>query len=115
MLKKIFGKSSTATVTPQDVQKRIESGENLFVLDVRQPEEYKEVHVAGSTLIPLPDLAMRLSEVPRDQTIVAICRSGNRSGVAMSMLARAGFHEVANLEGGIIAWQKQGLPVERGR
>lgn len=82
------------------------------MLDVRQPEEYRAARMAGSTLIPLDQLAQRLEELPRDRLIVAMCHSGNRSGVATALLTRAGF-DAANLKGGITQWQKAGLPVER--
>jgi rhodanese-related sulfurtransferase len=90
-------------------------GEQLLVLDVREPDEYRQGHVAGSTLIPLNQLSLRIDELPRERPIVAICRSGNRSGVAAGLLMRAGFQDVANVTGGIIRWQQQGLPVERGK
>jgi rhodanese-related sulfurtransferase len=63
-------------------------------------------------LIPLDQLALRLDELPKDREIVVVCRSGNRSGVATALLERAGFDAI-NLEGGMIAWQKEKLPLER--
>ena len=101
--------------TPQDLAARLQQGENILVLDVRQPAEYREGHVRGSQLVPLDQLAQRIDDLPRDRPIVAMCRSGNRSGVATGMLKRAGFTDVSNLKGGILAWQQQGLPVERGK
>ena len=110
-----FGRKRAETeIMPQEVQARMGQGEELLVLDVREPAEYRETHVKGSKLIPLDQLALRINELPHEQPIVAMCRSGNRSGVATDLLKRAGFTDVANLKGGIVAWQKQGLPVERG-
>jgi rhodanese-related sulfurtransferase len=100
--------------TPQDVARRLDQNDRLLVLDVRQPNEYAEAHVAGSTLIPLDQLSFRLGELPKDQDIAVICRSGNRSGVATGVLRRAGFNAV-NVKGGILAWQHHRLPVEHGR
>ena len=114
MFKFLGRNNAEADTTPQDVATRLQQGENLLILDVRQPDEYQAGHVPGSTLVPLDQLALRLDELPRDRPIVAMCRSGNRSGVAAGLLKRAGFTNVANLKGGMIAWQKQGLPVERG-
>ena len=109
-----FKKTETAAeTTPQEVARRLAQGEQLLVLDVRQPDEFAEGHVKGSTLIPLDQLALRLDELPKDQEIVAICRSGNRSGVATGLLQRAGFKAI-NVKGGMLAWQKFKLPVERG-
>lgn len=111
----LFGrKSSAAEVTPADVERRRGAGEQLFLLDVREPQEYAEARVAGSVLIPLGQLALRSGELPRDVPIIAICRSGNRSGVATGMLKQAGFN-VVNMTGGVIAWARSGLPLERGR
>jgi rhodanese-related sulfurtransferase len=102
-------------VTPQSVQQRLAQNEPLLLLDVREPQEYAEAHIAGSTLIPLGQLSLRLNELPRDRPIVAVCRSGNRSGVAARLLTRAGFPPVQNLRGGIVAWARGGLPLQRGR
>lgn len=79
-----------------------------FVLDVRQPEEWAEYHVPGSTLIPLGELESRLSELPRDQEIVVVCRSGNRSQEGRDILLNAGFSQVTSMAGGLIEWQASG-------
>lgn len=99
--------------TPAAVQQRVAAGEPVLVLDVRSPDEYRQAHVPDSTLLPLDQLALRLNELPSDRPIVALCCSGNRSGVATQLLTRAGYDAV-NLKGGIIAWEKQGFPVEYG-
>lgn len=110
------GRSQEYTkVTPQEVERRLHDGEQLLVLDVREPHEFRQGHIVGSTLIPLNQLSLRIDELPRERPIVAICRSGNRSGVAAGLLTRAGFQDVSNLTGGITRWQQQGLPVERGK
>ncbi len=111
----IFGrKAATKDITPQELQERIQQGEQLLVLDVREPAEYQEGRVTGSMLIPLGQLASRLSDLPKDQPIVAVCRSGNRSGVATDLLRRAGF-DATNMRGGMIQWARMGLPVERAK
>lgn len=107
-------RTTTADWTPADLQARLSADEQLLVLDVRQPDEYREGHVRGSVLIPLDQVALRSGELPRDRPIAVICRSGNRSGVATAMLHRAGF-DAHNVAGGILRWQREGLPVERGR
>lgn len=101
--------------TPSDVQRRMAEGENIHLLDVREPHEFKEAHVPGSVLIPLGNLSMKLGEVPTDKPIVVICRSGNRSGVATGMLRRAGFSQVQNMKGGIIAWARSGGALKGGK
>lgn len=99
--------------TPEEVQARLKQGDNVLLLDVREPAEFREGHVAGSRLVPLDQLALQINALPRDRQIIAICRSGNRSSVATTMLRRAGFDAV-NMRGGMIDWVKRGLPVERG-
>lgn len=108
-------KSDESQVTPDEIQRRQAAGERLFILDVREPSEYSEGHIAGSTLIPLSQLAQRTAGLPKDRPIVAVCRSGNRSGVAQAVLQRAGFASVLNMRGGMIAWARSGLPIKRGK
>lgn len=88
--------------------------QGAFVLDVRQPEEWNELHVPGATLIPLEQLPNRVSEVPKDQEILVICRSGNRSQAGRDILLQAGFEKVTSVSGGIIAWRNAGYPTVSG-
>ncbi len=112
------GASSSAAPVEQigvtELAKRLETQPNLFLLDVRTPEEYSgDGHVAGSVLIPVQQLEQRLAEVPRDRPVACFCRSGNRSATACDILARNGYKTLANVQGGIGAWIQAGLPVER--
>jgi len=88
---------------------------NALVLDVREDDEYKSGHVLNSTLIPIGKLSQRIGELEKykDQPIVVICRSGNRSGMACAMLGKQGFTQAYNLAGGVIAWQKANLPLKK--
>ncbi|RPH69459.1 rhodanese-like domain-containing protein, partial [bacterium] len=79
-----------------------------FILDVRQPEEWNEFHIPGSTLIPLGELASRADELPRDQEIVVVCRSGNRSAQGRDILLAAGFTQVTSMDGGVTQWNAAG-------
>ena len=101
--------------TPSDVQRRMAEGVDLHLLDVREPHEFKEAHVPGSVLIPLGHLSAKMGELPTDKPIVVICRSGNRSGAATGMLRRAGFPQVQNMKGGIIAWARSGGALKGGK
>ncbi len=85
-----------------------------FFLDVREPSEWAEVHIPYATLIPLGDLMARLSEIPKNQNIVVVCRSGNRSAVGRDLLLRSGFTSVTSMAGGMSTWQAQGHPVVSG-
>mgnify|MGYP006309651299 CR=1 FL=1 len=86
---------------------------DVVIVDVRQDWEYEDVRVPGSLLIPLDELPERTDEVPTDQTVVLLCRSGNRSSQALRLLNDEGFDNVHNLVGGITVWEQQGHPVER--
>jgi len=79
-------------------------------IDVRTPEEYAEGHIAGARLIPLQELAQRLSEVPKDKRVYVYCHSGRRSAAAARQLAEAGFTNIENIVGGITAWLEAGYP-----
>ncbi len=83
-----------------------------YLLDVRTQEEWDEYHIPGTTLIPLDELANRVDEVPRDQNIVVVCRSGNRSQAGRDILLDAGFTAVTSMDGGVSTWQASGYPVE---
>ena len=85
-----------------------------FLLDVRQPEEWNEVHIPNSTLIPLDQLASRVDELPRDQEIVVVCRSGNRSATGRDILLDAGFTHVTSMAGGVTQWGTAGYPTVNG-
>src|SRR5258707_10987884 len=87
----------------EELKHRLDAGENLFVLDVREPHEYQICNIGGH-LIPLGDLPRRVNELDSSQEIVAHCRSGVRSAKAVDFLRQAGFKKVHNLAGGILAW-----------
>ncbi len=86
-----------------------------FVLDVREPSEWNELHIPDATLIPLAQLSSRLDEVPKDREVVVVCRSGNRSAQARDILLDAGFTTVTSMAGGMNQWQAQGLPIATGQ
>ncbi|MCS6844845.1 MAG: rhodanese-like domain-containing protein [Caldilineales bacterium] len=100
-----------ATVDVRTVDS-IRTREDVFIVDVREPHEYAAGHVPGAVLIPLGQLSSRLSEIPKDKTVVAVCRSGNRSGQATELLRQRGF-DAHNMQGGMNAWTQAGLPIEK--
>jgi len=85
--------------------------DELFLLDVREPDEWSAGHVPGSVHIPLRELGPRQAELPTDRTILCVCRSGNRSGMVTRALAEAGY-QVENLEGGLQYWEALGFELE---
>jgi rhodanese-related sulfurtransferase len=101
---------STASLPPEiDVAKAAELRDSgAFILDVREPSEWQENHIPGATLIPLGELASRVSEVPKDQQVVVVCRSGNRSQQGRDILKQAGFEDVTSMTGGMKQWMSSG-------
>src|SRR6195256_590883 len=92
----------TGDIQVEELKNRLDAGENLFVLDVREPPEYQICNIGGH-LIPLGDLPKRVNELDSSREIVAHCRSGARSATAVDFLRQAGFKKVHNLAGGILA------------
>jgi adenylyltransferase/sulfurtransferase len=91
-------------ITAGELKKRMDAGDKLFVLDVREPNEYQINRISGSTLIPLGELPRRYQEIDREQEIVALCKMGARSAKATDFLRSVGFTRVKNLRGGILEW-----------
>ena len=87
----------------EELKRRLDAGDDLYVLDVREPHEHQICNIGGH-LIPLGDLPKRVSELDSSREIVAHCRSGVRSAKAVGFLQQAGFKKVHNLAGGILAW-----------
>ena len=88
---------------------------NALILDVREQGEYDSGHILSSKLIPLGKLGGRLGELEkyRERPIIVVCRSGQRSSSACALLGKQGFAQVYNLNGGVNAWQKASLPLEK--
>jgi sulfur-carrier protein adenylyltransferase/sulfurtransferase len=98
--------STVPEITPRELKARLDRGDDLFILDVREPHEYQICNIGGY-LIPLGDLSRRVSELDSSREIVAHCRSGKRSAEASEFLRQAGFRKVLNLKGGILAWSDE--------
>lgn len=89
------------------------SRDDVAVIDVREPHEYKAGHVPGAKLIPVNSVFARREELPKDKEIIFVCGVGQRSALACEMAAAAGLGRLYNLEGGTEGWIKAGLPVEQ--
>jgi rhodanese-related sulfurtransferase len=96
-----------------DLQAKMQNGNKPFVLDVRQPEEYRLGHIPGAKLIPLGELSRRMNEVPKGREIVCICATGHRSLPAVRQLAAAGY-TASSMKNGMIAWKLAKLPIKKG-
>ena len=90
--------------TVEELKRRFDAGDDTFLLDVREPQEYQICAIPGSMLIPLGDLPSRLFELEGRRNIVVHCKSGVRSAKAVKLLREAGFGDAVNLQGGILAW-----------
>ncbi|MEO8343750.1 MAG: rhodanese-like domain-containing protein [Gallionella sp.] len=88
---------------------------NAVILDVREQSEYDSGHILNSKLIPLGKLKERVGELEKQKNkpVVVVCRSGSRSATACVLLGKQGFDQAYNLAGGVLAWQKNNLPVEK--
>jgi sulfur-carrier protein adenylyltransferase/sulfurtransferase len=93
-------------ITPTDLKSRLDRGDDLYILDVREPHEYQICNINGH-LIPLGELSRRVNELDSSREIVAHCRSGKRSAEAVQFLRSAGFRKIWNLKGGILAWSDE--------
>jgi sulfur-carrier protein adenylyltransferase/sulfurtransferase len=100
-------------VGPAELQSRLEAGEQVVVIDVREPDEFAKGKIPGAYTIPRGVLEMQVDgRLPLDTTVVLYCGAGARSALACKSLAEMGYEKVENLEGGWGAWIRLGLPVE---
>jgi rhodanese-related sulfurtransferase len=106
------------TITPRQLYAIVESGEQIDLIDVRTPAEYREMHADVAVLMPLgswdPKVLMAQRGRNPSSPLYTICRSGSRGKMACEKLAAAGCSNVINVDGGTAAWVEQGLPVVRG-
>lgn len=100
-------------ITVEQMKERLDSGEKLFILDVRQPDEYAAAKFDDAVLIPLNELPGRIGELDATREIIVHCRMGGRSASAAAFLRQRGFRDVKNLAGGIMAWASRVDPTMR--
>lgn len=96
------------TITVEELKKRLNAGENIHLVDVREPAENTEFNIGG-ILLPLGDIRnMQTDAIDnwKDDEVILYCRSGNRSGIATQILEQMGFTNVKNLTGGMLAWKE---------
>jgi phage shock protein E len=102
-------------VTPEEAQQLIRQRKDLMVVDVRTLRERKRTAIAGSIHIPMGEIFQNKISWPRDRPMLLYCAVGGRSSTAADWLQKQGFTEIYNLVGGILEWQKQGLPIVTGK
>ncbi|RHW35839.1 rhodanese-like domain-containing protein [Lysinibacillus yapensis] len=91
-------------ISPQEVQERLENGETLHLIDVREVDEVEAGHIPGIVHIPLGSIESRVDELSKETPYIMVCRSGGRSGKATEFLESQGF-DVTNMSGGMLAWE----------
>ena len=104
-----------ATISPEDLAKRIERGEVDEIIDVRTPVEFRAVHATIARNVPLDALTPQHVRVSPDRPVYLVCQGGGRSAKACQKLIDAGIANVVSVAGGTQAWEAAGLPVERGK
>ena len=98
-------------VDVEEASRQLAAGTQL--VDVREPGEWAETHIPGSTHIPLGNLAARAGELDTSKPVVALCRSGNRSKNAAKIWQSSGFSDATSMAGGVVTWAKAGTPLEK--
>ena len=102
----------SVNVDPNTVEE-LRHRDDVVVIDVREDYEYNDGHIPGARLVPLGQVPNRLDEIPKDKTVIAVCRSGNRSSQATNFLRQQGFDNVHNMTGGMNAWSQAGYEIEK--
>ena len=95
----------------QTLKTKLDRAEELMLVDVRSAEEYATGRIAGSRLLPLQTIPKRHKELPKNTPLIITCRSGARSRAACEQLSQLGFTNLHNLQGGVMAWRRAGLPL----
>ena len=107
-----FGASSIKMLSSEDLHDRITGDDDFVLLDVRDPQEYADNHIAGAINIPVADLRTRHHDLDKDKTTVLICSSGNRSSLGASILEQHGFKDIINVAGGMTGYSAAGYTRE---
>ena len=110
----VEGNTEVIPISVERVYEIITSGEDYFILDVRNQDEYDEVHIEGAVLIPVDTLESRLDELPKDKPIITYCKAGIRSANAAAILVENGFTQIYDMGGGITEWINKGYPTVSG-
>lgn len=97
-------------MTPGELKVRVDRGDRILILDVREPQEIAIAPFPGTTHIPMGDVTSRLAELDPEQETLVVCHHGIRSAQVAMYLARMGFERVSNLAGGIDAWSESADP-----
>lgn len=100
-------------VSARDIKSLMDKNKDIYLLDVRTPQEYSQGKLAGSVLIPIGEFERRIREVPKNKTIVVYCAVGSRSKPVAGFLSQQGYKDVYNMTDGIVGWYRNGYPIQR--
>lgn len=96
-----------------EARRLVEQKKNIYLLDVRTPDEYRQARMRGGILIPINEIERRLGEVPKNRPILVYCAVGSRSNLVAGFLSGRGYAEVYNMQDGLVGWYRNGYPIER--
>ena len=100
-------------ISAKDAKALLDKNKNIFLLDVRTPQENSQGRLPGTVLIPINEIERRIGEVPKNKTVVVYCAVGSRSKPVAEFLSRNGFKDVYNVTDGIVGWYRNGFPIQR--
>ena len=98
-------------ISSREAKALLERNKNVFLLDVRTPQEFQQASLKGAVLIPIGEIERRLKEVPKSRPVLVYCAVGSRSRSAADFLARQGYAEVYTMSDGIVGWYRNGFPI----
>jgi rhodanese-related sulfurtransferase len=105
--------ASEKNISARDAKALLDGNKNIYLLDVRTPQEYSQGRLAGSVLIPIGEFERRIREVPKNKTIIVYCAVGSRSKPVANFLSQQGYKDVYNMTDGIVGWYRNGFPIQR--
>lgn len=100
-------------ISSRDAKAIMDKNKNVFLLDVRTPQENSQGRLPGTVLIPINEFERRINEVPKNKTIIVYCAVGSRSKPVAEFLSQRGYKDVYNMTDGIVGWYRNGFPLQR--
>jgi rhodanese-related sulfurtransferase len=100
-------------ISAREAKTLLEKNKNIFLLDVRTPQENSQAKLPGTVLIPISEFERRIQEVPKNKIILVYCAVGSRSRPVADFLAKNGYKDVYNMTDGIVGWYRNGFQIER--
>ena len=100
-------------ITSKEAKALLDKNKNVFLLDVRTPQENSQARLAGTVLIPIGEFERRINEVPKNRPVIVYCAVGSRSKPVADFLVKNGYKEVYNMSDGIMGWYRNGFPIVR--